>query len=57
LINGTTTKTGLSVSAKIDEKVYETGIKISDEDFEKINLKKYKFHGEWNYIIRPNLRM
>lgn len=57
LINGTTTKTGLSVSAKIDEKVYETGIKISDEEFEKINLKKYKFHGEWNYIIRPNLRM
>jgi hypothetical protein len=54
LINGTTTKTGLSVSAKIDENVYETGIKISDEEFEKINLKKYKFHGEWNYIIRPN---
>jgi hypothetical protein len=54
LINGTTTKTGLSVSAKIDENVYETGIKISDEEFKKISLKKYKFHGEWNYIIRPN---
>ncbi|MDR2056920.1 MAG: hypothetical protein LBP83_01295, partial [Dysgonamonadaceae bacterium] len=31
-----------------------TGIKISDEEFEKINIKRYKFHGEWNYIIRPN---
>ncbi|MDR1683266.1 MAG: hypothetical protein LBP83_08510, partial [Dysgonamonadaceae bacterium] len=30
------------------------GIKISDEEFEKINIKRYKFHGEWNYIIRPN---
>jgi len=54
LINGTTTKTGLKVIAKLDEREYETGIKISDEEFEKINLKKYKFHGEWNYIIRPN---
>jgi len=54
LINGTTTKSGLKVTAILDEKKYETGIKISDEDFEKINLKRYKFHGEWNYIIRPN---
>jgi hypothetical protein len=55
LINATTTKTGLKVTAKLDETKYETGIKISDEEFEKINLKKYKFHGEWNYIIKPNL--
>jgi len=54
LINGTTTKTGLKVTAKLDERGYETGIKISDEEFAKINLKRYKFHGEWNYIIQPN---
>jgi len=54
LINGTTTKSGLKVTAKLDEKEYKTGIKISDEEFEKINIKRYKFHGEWNYIIRPN---
>jgi hypothetical protein len=54
LINGTTTKSGLKVTAKLDESEYQTGIKISDEEFEKINLKQYKFHGEWNYIIRPN---
>ena len=54
LINGTTTETGLKVTAKLDEREYTKGIKISDEDFEKINLKRYKFHGEWNYIIRPN---
>ena len=54
LLNGTTTTTGLKVTAKLDEREYQTGIKISDEDFENINIKKYKFHGEWNYIIRPN---
>jgi hypothetical protein len=54
LINGTTTKAGLNVTAKLDENEYKTGIKVSDEEFEQINLKRYKFHGEWNYIIRPN---
>ena len=54
LINGTTTETGLKVTAKLDEREYKTGIKISDDEFEKINLKQYKFHGEWNYIIRQN---
>ena len=54
LINGTTTAKGLTVTAKLDENQYKTGVKIDDEEFEKINLKKYKFHGEWNYIIRPN---
>jgi hypothetical protein len=33
--------------------VYEKGIKISDEDLNKINLQKDEFHGEWNYTIKP----
>ncbi|MEI6259557.1 MAG: hypothetical protein WCR46_06595, partial [Deltaproteobacteria bacterium] len=33
---------------------YETGEKISDDEYNKINLKRYKFHGEWNYNISPN---
>jgi hypothetical protein len=52
LINAT--KTRLKVTAKLDDTEYKTGIKISDEEFEKINIKRYKFHGEWNYIIQPN---
>jgi hypothetical protein len=39
LINATTTKTGLKVTAKIDDTEYKTGIKISDEEFEKINIR------------------
>jgi hypothetical protein len=54
LINGTTTKTGLKVKAKLDERIYTTGVKISDEVFSKINIKRNDFHSEWNYIIYPN---
>ena len=54
LINGTTTKTGLTVKAQLDENIYHTGIKISDEEFKKINIITNQFHSEWNYIISPN---
>jgi transposase len=54
LINGTTTANGLRVKANLNENIYKTGIKINDEDFDKINLERNIFHGEWNYLIYPN---
>jgi hypothetical protein len=54
LIRGTTTEAGLKVRAEVDEKTYQTGTKISDEEFEKINIERNNFHSEWNYIIYPN---
>jgi transposase len=54
LINGTTTKAGLTVKAQLDENIYPTGIKISDEEFKKINIISNPFHSEWNYVISPN---
>lgn len=54
LIASTKTTTGLKVNADIDDKNYETGIKVSKNDFEKINLHKHEFHGDdWNYTIKP----
>lgn len=54
LIGATKTKTGLDVKADIDKTIYETGIKISKSDFEKINIYKHEFHGDdWNYTIKP----
>jgi hypothetical protein len=53
LIGGTKTKTGLKVNAKIDKRKYPIGIKVSDVDMRKVNLKKDRFHGEWNYRIIP----
>ena len=53
LISSTTTKTGLKVYCRMDKKKYKTGIKISDEEFQKIKIKKHNFHPDWNYTIYP----
>ena len=50
LIGNTKNKAGLEIMAELDRKSYQKGLKISDEDFEKIKIFKCKFHGEWNYI-------
>ncbi|MDZ7935142.1 MAG: ISAzo13 family transposase [Emticicia sp.] len=55
LIGATITKSGLKVTANIDEKTYLTGIKVSEEEKQKINILRDDFHGEWNYVISPNL--
>jgi hypothetical protein len=55
LIGATTTKTGLKVTANIDENIYKTGIKVSEEEKQKLNIVRNEFHGEWNYVISPNL--
>jgi Rhodopirellula transposase DDE domain len=49
----TRTKTGLRINAELDTNTYKTGLKVSDEEFATINIKKSKFHGEWNYTISP----
>ncbi len=54
LIGSATTDKGLKVKSELDKNTYEKGIKVPDEDFKKINLIKDKFHGEWNYTIRPD---
>jgi len=55
LINATTTTTGLKVRANLDEKIYATGIKVTEEEKSKLNIQRNDFHGEWNYTISPNL--
>lgn len=53
LIAHTTTQKGLVVRAALDTNQYETGIEISDEELARIKITLAKFHGEWNYTIRP----
>ena len=53
LIGATTTRTGLTVHAELDEASYPKGIKVSDEDMATIRLEPHEFHGNWNYTIRP----
>ena len=44
---------GLMIKAELDDRIYEKGIKVSDMEFKKIKLIQKKFHGEWNYMIKP----
>jgi 1-aminocyclopropane-1-carboxylate deaminase/D-cysteine desulfhydrase-like pyridoxal-dependent ACC family enzyme len=54
LIGATTTTTGLRVTAKLDEKIYLLGIKVTEQEKEKLNIVRNNFHGEWNYVIAPD---
>jgi len=53
LIANTTTRAGLRVRAELDSARYPTGTKISDEELAALNLKRHKFHGDWNYRLLP----
>jgi hypothetical protein len=54
LIANTSTGSGLRRKAELDSGHYETGKKVSDDELQKIKLKRALFHGDWNYTISPN---
>lgn len=54
LVESTTTKKGLKVKCGLDTNEYETGIKVSEEELQRINIVRDDFHGEWNYCISPS---
>lgn len=53
LIANTTTRAGLKLRAELDRGKYPTGIKISDAELAALNLKRDRFHGDWNYVVLP----
>ena len=53
LINHTTTGTGLVVKAELDTGCYEKAIKVSDAELAGLKMTRHRFHGEWNYTIKP----
>jgi len=54
LIAQTTTAKGLTVTCRLDRRKYPTGRKVSDEEMKQVNLRRNKFHGDWNYVVAPN---
>jgi len=52
-IANTTTTEGLEVHVWLDESSYEKGRKVSDQELDECVIIRNKFHGEWNYEIRP----
>lgn len=53
LIGNSKTKNGLEIKVELDKNKYEKGLKVSDNEFDKIHLTRDEFHGEWNYKISP----
>jgi transposase len=53
LISNTKTTKGLTISAELDERLYETGTKITEDQMKTIAITKCDFHGEWNYCLSP----
>ena len=55
-ISATRTKTGLSVSAVMDENDYPTGRKLTkaERTAAEHRVERDAFHGEWNYAIAPH---
>jgi hypothetical protein len=54
LIGATTSTAGLKVYARLDEDSYQRGVKVTDAELDAVNLTRDDFHGEWNYLIKPN---
>ena len=53
LISRTSTAQGLKVTCRLDRCKYPVGRKVTDEEMKHVNLERNKFHGDWNYTIRP----
>lgn len=53
LIRGTVTETGLKVEAFLVEKVYATGLKVTDAVMKSLHLVHHPVCPKWNYTIRP----
>jgi hypothetical protein len=56
LIGRTKTREGLRVRAELDTNTYEKGIKVTKQELESLRLEKDKFHGDWNYTIKPDTK-
>ena len=57
LIANTTTQAGLKVQAALDRGIYPTGIVVPDRELDAVNLKRSRFHGDWNYILLPSRKI
>lgn len=54
-IRATKSPSGFRCQARLDKKVYATGIKISRKEVSSIRLEGHKVFPHWNYTIRPRV--
>jgi hypothetical protein len=54
LIRATKTRSGLTVKAALDRNEYPTGVRVSQAEFNDLNIEWHRTHPNWNYTIRPS---
>lgn len=52
-LSGTTTHTGLTVTAELHDRVYQKGRVVSDQEFALLNLEPHAVCPQWSYTLRP----
>ena len=55
LIGNTRTAKGLRVKAKLDKRIYPTGVSITKSEMDALSLHRHEFQGDWNYEIHPRI--
>jgi transposase len=52
-IAATTTATGLTVQAHLDDSTYPTGVQVSNAQMAALPISRHPFHSDWNYTLHP----
>ena len=53
LIGSTHSQAGLRVRSELDRGQYPAGVTVTDAQLATVRLERHRFHGDWNYTIRP----
>ena len=53
LIGSTRSRAGLHVRAELDRGLFPAGVAVTDAQLARVRLERHRFHGDWNYTIRP----
>ena len=43
------------MQAKLDKRCYPTGKKVTQLQMRELNIEYHRFHGDWNYTLKPRL--
>jgi len=54
-IAATTTQAGLTVHAELDPGTYPTGLAVTSDEMDALDITRHHWHGDWNYTLHPRL--
>jgi hypothetical protein len=52
-LRGTKTRSGLRVTAQLNDRTYPRKVKVTNQEMSSLNLQRHETCPQWNYTIRP----